>query len=293
MLVSGTPSGARHRHKNLWPMMPYATFAAEYIFVWGVGMKIISLIAARRDQDPSHFRQWFLSEHAPDVIEHCPGLRRFIVDLVDTTPKAGVELSDILKGAPPYDNAYDVAAEMWFESVQEYTDQSKRYDSPSAASRIENSLAARVRRTCAYLVDEAYQVLKTHPPIRLGTRSPGIKQIALCLWRMPEPRAREFWREHAARALPYHIGMSKYVQNWVLKDLTPYAQPIHGIGELFWPTDEDFQQRYFSSQEGVELVSRDVQQLQDSASLYTGEYLLKGGEELTGLNVDYLTYRSW
>jgi hypothetical protein len=255
-------------------------------------MKIISLIAGRRDQDPLRFRQWFLNEHAPDLIEHCPGLRRFILNLVDTTPKLGGQLSNMFKGPPPQDNAYDVAAEMWFESVEEYTDSSKRYDSLAAASRIENGLAARVRRISAYLVDEAYQILKPHPPIVLGRRSPGIKQIALCLWRMPEPRAREFWREHAARALPYHIGISKYVQNWVLKDLTPYAQPIHGIGELFWPTDEDFYQRFFSSQEGIDLVTRDVQQLQDSSSLYTGEYLLKGSEEMTGLNADYLTYRS-
>jgi hypothetical protein len=255
-------------------------------------MKIISLIAARRNQDPADFRQWFLSEHAPEVIEHCPGLKRYIVNLVDTNPRVGAQMSSIFKGAPPHDNAYEVTTEMWFESVEEYTDISKRYDSPGAASRIESDLAARVRRTCAYLVDEAYQVLRPHPPVRLGRRSPGIKQIALCLWRMPEPRAREFWREHAARALPYHIGMSKYVQNWVLKELTPYPQPIHGIGELFWPTDEDFQQRYFSSPEGVDLVSKDVQQLQDSSSLHTGEYLLKGSEELTGLNANYLTYRS-
>jgi hypothetical protein len=179
---------------------------------------------------------------------------------------------------------------MWFEYLEDYTNVSRRYDSSNAAAQIEDGVALRVRRICSYLVDEHYQALRPHPQTKPGSRLPGIKQIALCLWRMPESRSREFWREHAARALRFHVGMSKYVQNWVLRELTPYAQPIHGIGELFWPTDEDFRDRYCSSREGFELVANDIQYLQESSSLYAGEYLLKGNIEPTGLNVNYLNY---
>jgi hypothetical protein len=62
--------------------------------------------------------------------------------------------------------------------------------------------------------------------------------------------------------------------------------------ELASCSGPQMKKRYFSSEEDVQLVSRDVQQLQDLSSLYASEYLLKGSEEPTGLNANYLSYRA-
>jgi hypothetical protein len=93
-------------------------------------MKIISFIAARHDQDLGEFRRWFLNEHAPQLIEHWPALKRYIVNLADMTPNVGTELASMFKGTFPVDNPYEVSTEMWFETAEDYTDLSRRYRLP-------------------------------------------------------------------------------------------------------------------------------------------------------------------
>jgi hypothetical protein len=252
-------------------------------------MKIISFVEAADGEDPAEFQQWYLGNYAPQLVEHSQVLNRFVVNVVDLTPTLGPELSDLSLGAGV--NRYQISTEAWVEDLDDYRDSSRLYGSLES-SPAQRELEERAKRQVAYLVDEAYQILGEHPTQSVGERLPGIKHIALCLWKFSAPRSRDFWREHAARALPFHVGIAKYVQNWVVEPLTPASEPLHGIAHMYFPTEEDFRDRFFSSREGFELVSKDVKELKFTESLFAGEYLLKGEPVATGLNADYMTYVS-
>lgn len=252
-----------------------------------VAMKIISLYAARADQDRVQFRRWFLEEHAEAVVDHCPHIERYVVNLVDVEPNFESTLG---KARRWNDNSFDVVEEMWVPDIQAFCDPLTRYDSAASAESLEGDITVRLRRRCSYLVDEAYQQLRPAVATDIGQRSPGVKQIALCLWNLTEETAREFWRGHAARALPFHIGMGKYTQNWIVRMLTPYALPLHGIGELYWPTHDDLERRYLDSKEGAELVYRDQLVSQDYTALYSSEYRLKGSPTSSGVEANFLSY---
>jgi hypothetical protein len=251
-------------------------------------LKVISLYAARAGIESKDFQDWFLTEHADQLMKHCPGLKRYIINIIDVAPPEGRDYEETPRERSR--NSYEVTSEMWFESLEDYTDLAKRYDNMTSGATIERDLSERTRRVCSYVVDESYQILRPHPSNTLGERLPGIKSISLALWNMSDWRARDFWREHAARALPHHPGVSKYVQNWVLSALTPYAVPVQGIAELFFPTEEDFRERSIDSPEGAALVARDVREHQATTALYGGEYLMKGTDKPTGLNADFLNY---
>jgi hypothetical protein len=145
---------------------------------------------------------------------------------------------------------------------------------------------------CSYAVDEAYQILRPHPPSHLGQRLPGIKQMALTLWNMSDSRARDHHREHAARALPHNRRVTKYVQNTISLTLSPHALPIQAITELFFPSAQDFQDNFIRDEESAPWRLADMTQVQSTTSLFAGEYLVKGTEKPTGLNVDFLSYIS-
>lgn len=252
-----------------------------------MSMKIISLHAARADQDRDGFRHWFLDHHAVAVLEHCPAIERYVVNLVDVEPNFESTLG---KARRWNDNSFDVVEELWLPDVGDSWHPRDVFDRADVAATVESDLLRRLRRRCSYLVDESYQVLRPTTVAGIGERTSGVKQIALCLWNLDEQRARQFWRAHAARALPHHAGMATYVQNWVVRALTPYPAPLHGIGELYWPTTDDLELRYLISTEGVDIVNTDQLVSQDYTALYSSEYRLKGAPLPAGLEANFLSY---
>ena len=49
-------------------------------------VKYFTLMTVKANQDAAQFRHWFLREHAPQVLKHCPSLRRHIVNLAEPAP---------------------------------------------------------------------------------------------------------------------------------------------------------------------------------------------------------------
>jgi len=67
------------------------------------------------------------------------------------------------------------------------------------------------------------------------------------------------WTEcHAPLAVDHHIGMSRYVQHVVRRAYTPGGRTVDGIAELHFDTRDDFERRFYDSDEGRRLIRDDV-----------------------------------
>jgi uncharacterized protein (TIGR02118 family) len=69
----------------------------------------------------------------------------------------------------------------------------------------------------------------------------------------------EHWsRQHAPLARRHHPALWRYVQNVVVRPLTPTTPEVDGIAELTFATVEDLRQRMYDSDEGRRVIGDDV-----------------------------------
>jgi hypothetical protein len=219
--------------------------------------KLITVIRAREGLDRTVFHRQVL-DHAPELLERCPAVRRFVINLVDIEPNV----------PQPVKPRYDATIEMWFDAPDDYA---------GCAAAINGSVRALAGTFHTYHVSERIQ-LDEQPRRTPGTRSPGVKAIYLTrrLEGLTEEEAKQRWKAHAPLAVKHHAGMAKYVQNGVYAALTPGAPVVHGIAELHFPTLADLEQRMYDSAEGREAIAADVAGLvAESTVLYTSEYILR------------------
>lgn len=81
---------------------------------------------------------------------------------------------------------------------------------------------------------------------------------------MTAPEFAEHWRErHAPLALRRHVGLVDYRQGVVTETLTPSAPDIDGVALLGFASREDFEQRFFDSDEGRAEIMADVARFMD------------------------------
>src|SRR6266436_6836836 len=74
-------------------------------------VKYFTLITPNTNQDPAQFRHWFLRDHAPQVLKHCPALRRYTINLAEPAPP--------IDGTIGYSaTRYQVVTEMSFDSPE-------------------------------------------------------------------------------------------------------------------------------------------------------------------------------
>ncbi len=98
-------------------------------------------------------------------------------------------------------------------------------------------LAQECAQLAAYLVTESVPL--PGPPVELGSRTPGLANIALL--RRPAALDQETWlnrwqRDHTPVAIETQATFG-YTQNWVVRALTPDAPGIAGIVEELFPMD--------------------------------------------------------
>ncbi|HKD69582.1 MAG TPA: EthD domain-containing protein [Candidatus Binataceae bacterium] len=237
-------------------------------------VKFLTLVTAAADQDSAGFRRWFLHEHAPAVLRHCPRLRRCVVNLREPAP-AIENMPHFEQGAGPR-RRYQAAAEMCFDSAEDFTDRARLYDSPEAGRRIEDALAGKAGEAFTYRVTEVIE--KAAHPTRIGERSAGIKMIPLAGWKqgLTDEEGRLAWEVHGPLALRIHTGFSKYVRNVVEQSLTPGAPNYRGIGELQFLTIDDAVHRFFPSPAAARIIEFDTARWMvayDGA--FFSEYVLK------------------
>lgn len=93
-----------------------------------------------------------------------------------------------------------------------------------------------------------------------GREAPGIKMVSFM--RRAEGLTHEqfvrHWTErHTPLAKQHHPGLWNYTQNLVRRAFTPGGNAIDGIAELHFRSHDDFEERFFDSDEGRALILED------------------------------------
>ena len=94
-----------------------------------------------------------------------------------------------------------------------------------------------------------------------GTNAPGVKLVSF----MPraeglnhEQFVRHWSEQHTPLALEHHPGLWNYTQLVVRRAYTPGGRDIDGIAELHFATREDFDNHFFDSDAGRQVIMDDV-----------------------------------
>jgi hypothetical protein len=234
-------------------------------------MKFISLISRGPGQDRTDFQQWLVREHAPAVIKQVPRLEHYIVNINDVSPNMGVA---------PLDSApvpYDVVTEMWIEPANAAQSAAELYNA-TAGPVVAQSLSSRTATCHSYLVSEVVE--KDQQTFALGQRAPGVNLISAITWAAGknDETGRQGWRKHGPLACRVHIGMTRYVQNYVEQAVTPGAPAYNGVALLYFPTLQDLEQRLYDTPQNAEIIAADVKSfvnLEKIVTFYTTQYTLK------------------
>lgn len=240
--------------------------------------KIMQFVACQPGADRAAFREHYLRTHAPMVMEHCPRLLRYVVNLVDI--KASIRHS---AGIPPLNRELDpppfeVVTELWFESFDDFKDPQRRYGSAASASRLDDDLRQMGATVYDYLIAQTVQWDRTPRPA-IGQRTQGVKAIIFTRRKLevPNKEVEALWRKHRIVAEKYHCYATTYIQDGVIAPLTPDAPVVHGLAELFFPSKEDLEQRFYGGTiEGEKAIAADAGPfVEDAIGLYSSEYVLR------------------
>jgi hypothetical protein len=234
-------------------------------------MKIISLISHGPKQSRADFQQWFLREHSPDILKNVFHLSHYIVNVNDVSPNMATA---------PIDSApvpYDIVTEMWLADEGGSESTVELYNATTAPV-IAESLDKSSATFHSYLVSEVVEKDKQSFP--LGQRAPGVNLVSAITWAegRNNETGRQGWRKHGPLACRVHIGMTRYVQNYVELALTPQAPGYNGVALLYFPTQQDLEQRLYDTPQNAEVIAVDVKSfvnLEKIVTFYTTQYSLK------------------
>jgi hypothetical protein len=214
------------------------------------------LLAAPSGVARADYRAAVLADHAPALLAAAP-LAALSANLVDATPER-------LPWQRPGEPA--APAEPDFDAVLDL-----RGEAAALAAALDAARAIPAGARLAVRVEE--RVEKDELPGGEG-RAPGVKFLSLMRFHddLPEPAARRLWAHHAPLALREHVGMARYVRDWVLTE----GAGFHGIAELHFPSVEAMMTRWFDSEAGRAAILHDVGHfLLRSTRLYTTEHVLR------------------
>lgn len=199
---------------------------------------------------------------AREIAAAVPQGGQLIVNLVEETP-AGIPFRPVNARAEAVDPVYDVIVEI----------------SPPA-EEAELALAMLVSCIGDVVTTEIYQaeeiVQLDRQTVVLGERSPGMKYIGRLSFHqdLPPSAARRSWDIHVPLALRVHVGMDKYVRNWIVD--ASRGRPAGGIAELNFPTLDDMLTRYFDSDRGKEEIMHDISHfIAHGTRFFTSEFILR------------------
>ncbi len=234
-------------------------------------MKVVSLMSRGSGQSSADFQQWMVREHAPVVLKSVSGLAHYVINVNNVTPNMGVAALD---SAPV---PYDAVSEIWFEESGDLRSAAGIYNA-SIGPVLTQSLRSRSAACHSYLVTEIVE--KNQQKFELGQRAPGVNLVSAIMWGAgkTDQTGRQGWRNHGPLACRVHIGMTRYVQNFVEEALTPAAPPYNGVAILYFPTLEDLEQRLYDTPQNAEVIAADVKSfvnLEKIVTFYTTQYTLK------------------
>ena len=209
-------------------------------------MKIISFFAAQ--EDPEEFQQWVLSTFAPAIAAEAEGCCVNLVTPHTPSPE------------------WDVVLETWSDSAELLS----FLNSPT--------LRQRANRIASYVVQE---MVEKDEGILQGWPTAGIKLIAPWTGRndVAPTELKHHWDEHVPLANRIHIGVQRYVRNWVdavAVAPTLFPPAYQGIAFQYFATQEDLIERSFDKPESIQIIADDVADfIAHHDVLLTTEHLIK------------------
>lgn len=236
-------------------------------------MKFLSLIGCGPLQSRTEFREWFLRQHAPVVLEKCPGVRSYIVHFNDVSPRMAAQPINM-----PLQSPYEIVTEMSVEPANASQRAAEVYEATAGSNAVEHHPGSQPMINHTYLVSDIVE--KDQQSFPQGERSRGVNLVSVITWAQGKSDAegRRGWQNHGPLACRIHIGMTRYVRNVIEQALTPGAPAYNGVAVLYFPTQEDLEQRLYDSPKGAEAIAADVRgfvNLDNIITFYTSQYVLK------------------
>ena len=211
-------------------------------------MKFLVFLTGRGDA--SVFRTWVAERFAPDLaarVEACV-------------------LNQVLDGSP---------SDTWTALVEAWGDGA---DVLACCDTAE--LRGRAARIAAYACTE---VVEKDDGVVRGEPTPGVKLIAPWIGRddVARTQIRRHWDEHVPLANRIHIGVRRYVRNWiegVALAPTPFPPPYQGVAFQYFDSPKDLAERSFDRPESVQIITDDVADfITRHEVLLATEHVIKAG----------------
>ncbi len=149
----------------------------------------------------------------------------------------------VVPGDPP--PPWDAVVELW------------PHPDAIATPAITGLLEAHGCQMAAYLVTEMIE--KDTGPAK-GWPTGGVKMLVPWIGRsdVPPTDQRRHWDEHVPLANRIHIGVSRYIRNWVDSAVSIDAPRYQGIAMQYFLTEADLHERLFDSPASVQVIVDDV-----------------------------------
>jgi len=140
----------------------------------------------------------------------------------------------------------------------------------------EDLIGVQVAAAHIYVVEERVVFDKNRS--RAIGRTPGMKLFGQLQFHsdLPDSAARRSWSLHAKLAERVHVGASRYVQNWVVGQISRGAPKASGFPEMYFPTKADLIDRFFDSPRGAMEIYHDTAHFVASGPrFYATEHVLR------------------
>lgn len=181
--------------------------------------KVIYLIWRKPEVEPDTFEGRLRITLAHALQE--AGVRALQVNVADAAVAPAVGLRQSFLKPPP-----EAVVQVWVDSAI------RRFRAP-----VDEAIAAQASRSAAYLVTESQPIRNRKHPPRAGERTEGFAQIALL--RRPPKLSYDTWLDiwhnsHTPVAIETQSTF-EYIQNVVVRVLTPDAPPLDALVEECFP----------------------------------------------------------
>lgn len=218
----------------------------------------------------AQFAEHYLKRHAPLALECQPGIARLAVHPTEETDA----LLAKSWGRDARPSACDGITAMWLRRPEDAGDLRRLAASPEAAARLQQEAAGLISVAHGWLVDEVVQ-WDYERDWRDGETTPGVKVIYFGLRKQGLSRddfVRRYRDGHGPLARIHHPGIWRYVQNFVVRAVTPGAPELDSIAELNFRSVRDFEERMYRDADSVQVIADDVASfLRPTLSLVTHE----------------------
>lgn len=169
-------------------------------------VKLVFLCRRRPDISHDRYIRLLLEDHVPIALRHHPTMRKYVVNIVDSGPGAGLALDSI--------------AELSFDTLEDY--RQRLYDSPDGQRIVQADVARFMGGATAYAMEE--HATPPRPDIRPpGGRTPGHKIITFFRpgATLAPVALADHWGQAARAGSLARMGLARYVVNVVDQVLGP------------------------------------------------------------------------